>query len=538
MKIERERACRNRYHEVNAPLDVKFPWGQKVRAEKWSLGGIKVKGLLRDEITIGDKFSLNVELPFQGFDINFDVDAVVCDFDQTSNYSELEFVDLSERAHDLMVHFLDDLIRGKMATVEDTICRIDVPVTPISTKPDPKDEVDALGRTWSIKPLLMTGFYGVFGCLVFGYLGILIYSNTMRVEVQSAVISAPVTTVKMPVDGLLTSIRFEKGAMVEEGDAIAKIKSPNMEAKIEDKKIELQTANRVHRRIQEKYRIEKSRMNLYQIVSRTERQIAEARVDAARSALKAADESVERLTKLYKKNLVTISKFELSKKLHIDSEQRLRRTEHDLEQKIAMERASDRRYFNHKEFVSDLDMLALEVSEAAERVETVSLQLSKLEQQKESMVVRAPYDGRIVAVMQVGNTTVLRNSNLFSIEKSSAMSVTAFLNQDEVLKIGLKDNAKVYLPALGVEASATVEAVDRSSVFLDAERSHYTWKEGKEKSAVVSLHLNIPEDKKATITAGMPVVVIFPRRSISHIKARFWRLIENNIKAENHGTPI
>lgn len=50
------------------------------------------------------------------------------------------FVEPDERAHQLMSHFIEELVRGSMSPVDDTILRIDIPLTPVSTKPDPNPQ--------------------------------------------------------------------------------------------------------------------------------------------------------------------------------------------------------------------------------------------------------------------------------------------------------------------------------------------------------------------------------------------------------------
>lgn len=517
MKIVRERPDHRRYHQVTAPMRVQMPNGETKMASNWSLGGLRLDGLTGPLPNVSDTLQLILELPFQGFDISFEVNARVESVSADTGTTGLEFEELSERAHDLMNHFIDDLVRGQMATVEDTICRIDVPVTPISTQPDavPGEQV-SVGR-WPVKTVLMSAFYLVLGTLVFGYLGILTYSKTMRLEVRTAVISAPLATLKMPLDGILRPIRFAPGTQLKRGERIALIENPKLLAQIEDKQIELDAAERAQLRAQERYRIEAARMKLYQIINRTDRQIAEAKVTALQEALVATDATYARLSGLKDKGLVTASKLGVAVKERAHAEARLREAELELERTTAMDNVSDRRYFNHKEFVADLDMLALDIEEASSLVNTAASRLSSLQKLNDSMAILSPYDGRIVSVQQAANTTILRNEPLLTIEEKTIPTVTAFVNQEQVLEVGLDDVAKVYLPSIGQHIDATVTAIDRNSTFINSDRSHYSWKDGKEKSAAISLHLHTSSAQADQISAGLPAVVIFPTRQINDI---------------------
>lgn len=517
MRIEREKPCQRRHHRVKAPMKVTTPDGFSCMATDWSIGGLRIDDLEGTLPTINDMWNLTLEIPFQGFDISFEVEARIVRTVAETKTIGFEFKELSERAHDLMSHFIDDLIRGQMATVEDTICRIDIPVTPISTKPDvnPTDEVPV--NRLPIKLIMMSTFYSLLAVCIFGYLSILIYSKTMRMEISSAVVSAPLATIKMPMDGILHPILMQEDIRVEAGEPIARIYDIRFETNLDEKRIELDQAKRNLARMQEKYRIEEQRMKLYQIINKTDKQIAEARVESAKDALKASDAHLERLVTLRKKGLVAESKLDEVRRQQAMTLGRLKEAEYDLERASAMDAVSGRRHFNHKEFVSDLDIMALEVEEANAKVMAASMQVEKLEVEKTRMIIKAPFDGRIVSVKQPGNIMVLRNEQLFTIEKREVPTVTAFLDQEQILSIGLHDEAKIFIPALGRHISATVSKIDRNSAFINDKASHYVWDDQKGKSAAVSLTIRLTPEEQNYVYAGLPAVVVFPKRSTSSI---------------------
>lgn len=538
MKIIRERPCQRRYHRVTAPLDVTLPGGETLQATNWSLGGLRLDGVTAQLPNVGDPIGLSLKLPFQGFDISFDVEAVVKRASDTGGVIGVEFSELGEREHDLMNHFINDLVRGQMATVDDAICRIDVPVTPISTQPDPNPSSTVPVRRIPLKTIVMSLFYGVLGITVFGYLLLILYSNTMRMEVRSAVVSSPLATVKMPMDGLLVPIRLNIDEEIQRGQPIARIVNTKLESELDDRKIALEEARSRLVRTQEKYRIESERMKLYQVINRTDRQISKARLEAAREAVAASDAHYERMSKLMDKGLIVASKFDEAALRRSEAEAQLREAEYELERTAVMDAASGRRYYNHKEFVSDLDMLALEVDEASSTVQTAHMQLEKFEALRAGLTISAPFDGRIVSVSQPGGMTVLRNEPLFTIEKREAPTVTAFLNQDQVLSVGISDEASVFFPSLGREVRARVMKIDRNSAFLDSEASRYVWKDGKEKSAAVSLVIDAAEYERGEVRAGLPAIVLFPRRTRSNIMHKLGTIIRSDADENSYGHSI
>ena len=242
--------------------------------------------------------------------------------------------------------------------------------------------------------------------------------------------------------------------------------------------------------------------------------------------------------KLFEKKLVIASKLELAVKERAQAEARLKDAEYELERTTAMAAVSGRKHFNHKEFVADLDMFALEIEEANSAVKTANSRLESLERRRVGMSIIAPYDGRIVSIQQAAHTNILRNEPLLTIEQQVAPTVTAFLDQEQVLEVGLNDQAKVFLPSLGQHIEAKVVMIDRNSTFLNSDRSHYAWKEGKQKSAAVSLKLNLANVDRQKINAGLPAVVVFSKRQVSDIYHTIGSALIKPVKDQDDGTAI
>ena len=177
-----------RHHRVKAPLFVEFQ-GIVHRAADWSLGGLRIDQFSADLPAVDTEISLTLSLPFQGFEVVYPVRArVVRIVEETATFA-VEFTDLGERERNLMEHFIEQLIRGSMMPVEDTIQRIDVPVTPVSTEPDVNPSATVPLRRWPAKTVLMTSLYMILGLFIISYVGLMIYANYFRLEIQTAVMS-------------------------------------------------------------------------------------------------------------------------------------------------------------------------------------------------------------------------------------------------------------------------------------------------------------------------------------------------------------
>ncbi|PCJ95824.1 MAG: hypothetical protein COA52_03165 [Hyphomicrobiales bacterium] len=534
MKIERDRPCRRRHLRLTAPLFVTFE-GQRIRAKDWSLGGIGLAGVTGDLPEVGRKFNLQLMLPFQGYDISFDVEAEVARIDEKQALIGFRYVDLPERSYDLLSYFSEDLIRGQMGTIDDSICRIDVPVTPISTKPSADHISETPIHRLPIKTILMSTLYVVIGLLVFSHTGILIYSNFMKLEISSSVVSTQLQTLKMPMDGVVHMINFTEGERVKAGDSIVQFDDLKLDRQINAAKLRIEVAKNTVWQLTQKHKIEAERLKLYQIVSRTDRDIARARLSALREALRSADAHYARIVKLREAGVARTTKVEEASKQQALAAAAVKEAELLLERDTAMNEASSRRHYNHKIFVADLDMLAVELEVAYSALKVELKKLQHLDDIKARHVIRAPFDGRIVSLYKTSHSNASRDEPLLLLERDNATTVTAYLNQKEILEIGLNDEAKVFIPALNHHISARVIKIDRSSLYLNKNATQYTWHDAKERTAAVTLDLQLSDVDAVHIRAGLPVVVIFDRRETNDIWSAIKGFIGKELVGKNDG---
>jgi len=515
MRIIREKPCQRRHHRVSAPLYVSVNQQSFILAKDWSLSGLCLEEYQGPEIAANEEISLQIELPFQGFQISFDVKANIVRVTNEGQSIFVEFIDLSERSFDLMNHFVDDLVRGKMASIDDTICRIDVPVTPISTNPTPNPKEQVPVNRWPIKSILMSTLYIVLGLFVFIYVGVIFYSNYFTLEVPYSVVSSKIQTLNMPVDGVLKPVNYEIGSQLEKGDPIFRIENQTISTKIMSLAVQIKKTEGELVEYKEKYRIENERIKLYQIVSKTDTQILQAQVASKKQALKFADENMLRVFKLNKNAVVSTKKLDESRDRQSKLSYELQELEAKLSQAVAMQSVSARRHYNHKEFSSDLDITAVELQTIYSRLQIEKQQLLDLTAKQNNQVVRAPFTGKIVNVFQVAETTLSKNEPILVFEETSVTTVTAYLDQEEVLQIGLQDLATVYVPALDQHFDAIITKIDRSSAYINNKTARYTWKDKKEKTALVSLEIFSQQYLDEMLSAGLPAVVIFNRRTTS-----------------------
>lgn len=513
MKVVRERPSQRLNHRVTAPLYVAWA-GETVRAADWSLSGLRLDGVdVRFAGTDGAPFDLTLTLPFQGFDITVTVTAEVVRTVPEIGQVALRFTRVDDRARNLMTHFVDELVRGSMLEVEDTIQRIDVPVTPVSTKPDanPKDQVPV--RRWPTKAIVMTLVYLVLGTGVFGYAGLVVYGNFFKLEVETAVVSAPVEVVVAQGDGAIAHVGPAAGGDVAAGDTLITLVDHDLEREIDMARIALGRAEAERDRAQDLLDAEARRMADHLVVADNNRARVATEILALQTRLELAREALARYQTLLAQGYTTAERVADAADAVADLEGRLevRRIDFaEFDETSSNANADD--LFDMARLDQTVDTLGTELRHAERQVGFAADELASLEAHRVRLDVHAPFDGRIVRYLRPSGTSVRRGDPLAVVEQTGRRVVEAFLNQEEILVVGLGDTATVYLPSLDAQMTATVVGIDRTLGFVDEMNSAYTWRGPDDRSGLVTLEL---ADTAAglALDAGLPAIVIFDRRN-------------------------
>lgn len=533
VKVRRERPDLRRHHRVTAPLFVVYA-GRKVRAADWSLGGLRVEGAEGAVPEAGSDVRLQLTLPFQGFDVTFEVGAHVVRASADTGMFAVRFTDIGDRERELMSHFLEELVRGSMVDVEDTIQRIDVPVTPASLQPDTNPIKQLPVSRWPAKAVIMTAFYAVLGLVIFGYAGVLAYSNFFRLEVQTAVITAPIETVSAQADGFVKWKDVKPGDTVKSGDVILSLIDSQLQREIELADIAVQERKAKLSNLKQRHLDELEKIRAYATVEMKNIRQTKAELEGIESKLNYAARSEQRLRTLHEKGFTTDSKLEEASRevTTLRKEMEIRRIELAARIELSEQNVGKRMYTGNETIGSgDLQGKAAEL-EADIRLAENEIRLAQQRYMsnlayRERQAVRAPFDGTVLELPRFDNGTVRRGDVIAIIEQREARQITAYLNQDEVLRIGLGDSAQVYIPAVRETVEATVARIDRTSGFIQeanrAQSPGYRWRGPVDRSAKVTLTFKNPERVRdvGRYRSGLPVTVVFKQHSRSNLFSMF-----------------
>ncbi len=526
VKIKRERPDQRRHHRVTAPLLVRVD-GHQLRAADWSLGGLRVDAYPGELPVAGAELPFHLTLPFQGFDVSFDVKAEVVRTNALEKMFAVRFTEIGERERELMQHFIEELVRGSMSEVEDTIQRIDVPVTPARLEPDAKKIPAAMPvRRWPVKTAVMTAVYTVAGLIVFGYAGLLGYSNFYRMEIQTAVITAPLETVTAQADGQVALTGLKPGDSVRAGDVVVNLIDNQLEREIELADIEVKSRKAQLAYLKQKQTEELERLKGYATVEMKNVRQSKVELQGLQDQLKVVEDQHRRLKTLFDKGFATESKLdEVSKQvIALKSDIERRRIELLSRAELA-EQNFGKRLFTGLTIEGEAADVEGRVRLAEHEITIAEQRREAYVRQRERSAVVAPFDGTILELPRIDRGNVRKGDTLAIIEQRKDRHVSAYLNQDEILKVGMGDEALIYIPAIGETVRGRVVKIDRTSGFVrendQRQNPGYGWRGPHDRSAKIEIAFEDPARvaDPERYRSGLPVIVVFEQRSTNSLLA-------------------
>ncbi len=521
VKVKRERPDQRRHHRVTAPLFVGVG-GHTVRAADWSLGGLRVDDFPGALPPIASEIELKLSLPFQGFDVAFGARARVVRRNGEQRMFAVQFTELGDRERELMQHFLEELVRGSMSDVEDTIQRIDVPVTPASLQPDTKvvPVSDKPLRRVPAKTIVMSAIYGLAGLAVLAYAGLLVYSNVYRLEVQTAVISAPVESIVAQADGRVAWADVKPGDTVKQGEVILNVVDHHLEREIELSDIAIRERKARLGFLKQRYVGELEKLEGLTSLELRDMENSRLEIEAAEAAARAARRNLERLKGLHAKGFTTDARLDEAEQLSVRAAKTLemRKNEHTTRLEIA-ESSFGKRHYNGRDIVGAEGDVQAEIKLAENEILLAQQRHIANLNLRDRSAVRAPFSGTVIELPRVDTASVRKGDVIAVVEQRRDRHIVAFLKQDEVAKVGLGNAARVFIPALGETIEARVARIDRTSGFIEeqgkARAGTYRWRGAEDRSAKVVLEFVSQRAVRdfERYSAGLPVTVVFEQTS-------------------------
>ena len=486
LEVTHERADAQRHLWIKAPMRVQIR-GIEYPVTEWSLGGLALDGAPRDLRRPGGRVDMHVVLPFQGFDIGFDAHGEVEALSAESGRVEIGFRDLGAREHELLAHFIDQLIRGKMLAVDDTIKRLDAPLAMAGLIPSlklPRQQPAGTPllpqslRQWRpVRAATMTAIYGVAGLAALGYLGTLLYTNLYWLEAQTSMISAPVEQLVALGDGAVAWGKYKPGDAVKAGDVVLTIADNILEREIEQADIGIREKENKLAFLARRFTNEKKRVGAFADLSHLKSAKGNAEIEGLNAKLAAAQRELRQLPPAAAVALAQVRQRIVNLRQAIT----LREFERTGLTNLAKENSGSMEFVGST-YMGEIDNVAAQIELAEADVDIAKQRWQSYVHQRDRLSVRAPFDGVLRDLPHANNANVKKGDVAAVIEGTGDRRVTAYVRQDQALRVQLGASAIVQVPATRQTYRAIVAEIDPARS-QDGER-------GRQATAAGSAHPN------------------------------------------------
>lgn len=232
--MRHERPAADTMFRLRAPLHLGFPDGHAVRVDDWSLRAVYSR-----ELRGRDLDGVMLSIPFQGAGVYFPVR-----LEPGEAENEYLFCDLSGRQRETLALFYRNLMSGRMAATGDVITALDTPVDLIPMGETSAERAEGLARTAprKLRVLANVAYYTALFVLVFGFLGMVIWSRVNEVPVDSAHVAAATSHLIAPVAAQVREIPVAVGTKVASGDILVRLDDQDALRQLGDSELMLSEA--------------------------------------------------------------------------------------------------------------------------------------------------------------------------------------------------------------------------------------------------------------------------------------------------------
>lgn len=514
LTIRREPPSQRRYYRLAVPLMVTID-AHHYKTMDWSLGGFALADFAQI-IAPGQEIVATIAINFQGFHVTFDTKISVLRADPSAGTMGAAFIGLDGKGAELLQHFSDGLISGTMKSVSDTIRRIDIPVTPVSEKPD-SPYMDGQKKRW--RGFAIGGMYLALG-LGLGYYALTsVYATAFRLRVDTAALTVPGQEALSTTTGTIEQVYYRDGDMVEARTPLVRIRDDRITEPIEMARIEIMDARADLDDKRAKLKSQRDKLQSYKRIGIDKAEAKRASIESLKKRLSFSESRAATLRESYTRGGV-------SNYLVQEAEQRAANDRADLEsaqselqmaERDVVDTTNGRFYTNHR-FEGEVAELSSVVKYAEQRVTLLEEKLSVLKRRETGLIVSAPVSGRISRLHVVSGGTIDRGMPVAFIETPGARSVEVFLTQQQLDEIAVGQHADVFVPTRQEKITARVASINiDATTNSDDKRQHIAHGHGSSLPvARAQLELDTPEERANAfrmLAGGTPLIVEFHRSS-------------------------
>jgi len=513
--VQREPASHRRHYRLTYPAEVQIG-DEFYETKDWGLGGFSFENY-QNPFQLGHRIEAKFALNFQGFTISF---PVIVKITRAAPYDvAARFIDLGERETALIKYFVSSIVSGEVATVGDVLQRMDRPVTTVDGQPKPDSEEEKRKRR--TRRFAVSAAYLTAGMLIGTYILVTLLGWLLRVNVETAVVSAPLETVVSKNVGHVTQVFVKPDDKVQAGQPLFIVSDEVVEQNLVLAQEHFDIAKGLYASASAKRRQEEQRMHAYQGISSDQMDSAESMVASLKAEYDVATLELERQRQLFAAGVGTQQRVDAQTSVVAARQAALQAAV--AQQKItATSKDATKRglFFTGNYVTGDYQSLVADEGAARDTVQAAEMALKQAHQRVDELTYRAAYPSVVNRQFKTAGLTVDRGENILVLRRIDADPyVDAYLTQDQVgyLEAGARGTA--YVPARNEYYTVEVALIDRTSGFLKQMelpkmlQPQYSWRGVEDPSAYAKLtFVGLKPEEFAGLASGLPVYLNLPKR--------------------------
>ena len=208
-------APRKRLHKRDLfPLQMEVD-GEVYFVPQWTIKHFKLVNYT-GSVTLNEAITIKPIVKFRNFNIQFDATAIPLHYNAKKKELVATFKNIPEEHQELLKYFSEALTTGDMVNIDNVLRRVDMPVTPASTKlPPPSDDTSS-----KQKRTLYSSLYFALGAILLLFTLATLYNNFFRIDIKTAFISTAIAPVQSHRQGTIKDILVKQNDHVSSGQAL------------------------------------------------------------------------------------------------------------------------------------------------------------------------------------------------------------------------------------------------------------------------------------------------------------------------------
>jgi multidrug resistance efflux pump len=502
-------APRRRLHPRNIyPIEIEIN-NKTYQTIEWSIGDFRIADFPM-KMSVGSELSVKPSIHFRDFIIQFEATAKVLHYDADEKKLLARYTSIKDENKELLKYFSKALLTGDMVNIDNVLRRVDMPVTPATTELDKSEQPVEKTR---FKRYLFSSLYLLLGSALLILTLLTLYASFFRLEVDSAVVSSPVTPVQASVKGYIKAVHVKVGDQVQQGDNLYRLTNTKLDERLLKAQEDFADKQQQVAMLQSLIVSKAKKLESYKRISSEKHRAALAKVEAETVRQMIAKSNLLRIKKLYAAGMISqtlLEEAEAKNAIAVNN-LKLAKSQFGVTQESINALKNDY-FFTGKELTGNIPETKAQLVRAVAEQELSKKALMLAEKKLDQLTITAPVSGEILNILTTAGQYAQDAQPLLTIlETTDKRYIEAYLTQKEIKWIELGTLAMAYIPALSKELMVKVTRIDRTKGFYQEVDNRYNWRAPEDRSALVTLEF---EDGELLndIVIGLPVVLNFKKR--------------------------